>query len=132
MFPENRKGETLARMRRLKRGHRAAAASASGSGLSKGQTASSRELEVSQAKIAQRGPKHWITFEGSCHHRSTHFSSQKQQAEAHNKCRHAQHYCEQRLFPLMFQIVLHELVGMAPALGGRLGPWAVPQYKCIP
>ena len=35
----------------------------------------------------------------------------------------------------MFEVVLHELAGTSPALGGRLGPWAVPQYtqyKCIP
>ena len=29
----------------------------------------------------------------------------------------------------MFEVVLHELAGTSPALGGRLGPWAVPQYN---
>ena len=49
-------------------------------------------------------------------------SSQKQEeAEAHYERRHAQRDCDQCLVSLMFQVVLHRLAGMAPALGGQAG-----------
>jgi hypothetical protein len=49
-------------------------------------------------------------------------SSQKQEeAEAHYERGHAQRDCDQCPVSLVFQVVLHRLAGMAPALGGQAG-----------